>query len=117
MNTPPRTDSLTDAGQTDPRLLRLSLEDNVFAAARPFEAGETIVIAGQRATVTERIPTGFKVAAQAIRAGEKILKWGAPIGSATRDIAIGEIVHVHNMKSDYLPTYTFEEGKSYVSRH
>ncbi|MBI5393957.1 MAG: UxaA family hydrolase [Verrucomicrobia bacterium] len=107
---------MKDPDPTDPRLLRLSPEDNVFAAARPIEAGETILIASQRATVTERIPTGFKVAARAIRAGGKILKWGAPIGSATRDIAAGEIVHVHNMKSDYLPTYTFEEGHSYV-RH
>ena len=117
MKTPSRTDNLSNARQTDPQLLRLSPEDNVLAAAQPIEAGETVLIAGQSATIHERIPTGFKVAAQAIRAGEKILKWGAPIGSATRDIAIGEIVHVHNMKSDYLPTYTFEEGKSYVSRH
>jgi len=101
---------------TDARLLQLSPQDNVLAAARPIEAGEIIVIAGQHITTHERIPTGFKVAARAIRAGEKILKWGAPIGSATRDIAAGQIVHVHNMKSDYLPTYTFEEGTRYVSR-
>lgn len=107
---------MTDARLTDPRLLRLSPEDNVLAVARPVEAGETLMVAGQSVTASERIPTGFKVAARSIRAGEKILKWGAPIGSATRDIAAGETVHVHNMKSDYLPTYTFEEGHSYV-RH
>jgi hypothetical protein len=27
-----------------------------------------------------------------------------PIGSATRDIAVGEHVHLHNMKSDYIDT-------------
>jgi hypothetical protein len=45
------------------------------------------------------------VAARDISAGEKIFKYGAPIGSATRDICAGSTVHVHNMKSDYLPTY------------
>lgn len=107
---------MTASHRTDPRLLQLCPEDNVFAAARPIEAGETITITNAQVAARERIPTGFKVAARLIRAGEKILKWGAPIGSATRDIAAGEIVHVHNMKSDYLPTYTFEEGHSYV-RH
>jgi hypothetical protein len=33
-----------------------------------------------------------------------VIKYGAPIGSATRDIAPGEYVHTHNLKSDYLPT-------------
>ena len=54
---------------------------------------------------TDGVPVGFKIARRAIAAGEKIVKWGAPIGSATRAIAEGEIVHLENMKSDYLPTY------------
>ena len=57
---------------------------------------------------------GFKVARRQIFQGEKIIKWGAPIGSATRDIALGEVVHLENMKSDYLPTYTFDGGHRYV---
>ncbi|HRJ73596.1 MAG TPA: SAF domain-containing protein [Terrimicrobiaceae bacterium] len=48
-----------------------------------------------------------------IRTGEKILKYGVPIGSATCDIAFGEHVHLHNMKSDYLPTYTLETGREF----
>ena len=39
-----------------------------------------------------------------IAAGARIVKYGAPIGRATRDIAPGEYVHTHNMTSDYLPT-------------
>jgi hypothetical protein len=34
-----------------------------------------------------------------------VLKYGAPIGSATADIAPGAHVHVHNMMSDYTPTH------------
>ena len=66
---------------------------------------------------SEGIPVGFKVARRGICAGEKIIKWGAPIGSATCDIAAGEVVHIHNMKSDYLPTYTFEEEYRYAIGH
>jgi len=66
---------------------------------------------------SKNVPVGFKVARQAIGAGEKIIKWGAPIGSATCDIAAGEVVHLDNMKSDYLPTYTFEEEHRYATGH
>ena len=65
-------------------------------------AGATIVL-------TAPIPVGHKLAAQAIAAGQKILKYGAPIGSATAAIAVGDHVHVHNMRSDYTPTYTLDE--------
>ena len=89
----------------DTRLLLLSPSDNVFVAIRSIERGSPLAVDGQEIVVAERIPLGFKVAARDIRAGEKISKYGAPIGSATRDISKGEVVHVHNMKSDYLPTY------------
>lgn len=37
------------------------------------------------------------------------MKYGAPIGTATAPIAIGEPVHVHNLRSDYTPTYHLED--------
>ncbi len=89
----------------DERLLLLSPADNVLVAIRGIEAGSSLAIGGQQVDVPERIPLGYKLAARHIAAGEKIVKYGAPIGSATRDIAVGEVVHVHNMKSDYLPTF------------
>ena len=39
---------------------------------------------------------------RAIAEGEKVLKFGVPIGSAVRAILPGEHVHVHNIKSDYI---------------
>ena len=57
------------------------------------------------------------VFAASIRAGEKVLKYGAVIGTATSDIGRGEHVHTHNLESDYLPTYTHEAGKSFVAPH
>ena len=90
---------------TDERLLLLSPADNVLVAIRSIDRGSTLTLGGQEVEVAARIPLGFKVAARDISSGEKIFKYGAPIGSAIRNITAGSVVHVHNMKSDYLPTY------------
>ena len=100
-------ESPSDEG-TDRRLLRLNPADNVGAAATTIEAGETLTVDGRAMTLTARVPTGHKVAIAAIAKGEKVVKYGAPIGSATRDIRPGQYVHTHNLSSDYLPTYTLE---------
>ena len=97
---------LSSPHDTDRRLLRLSLEDNVCAVTTTIEAGESIAIAGRLVKVVETIPCGHKMAIEPIPAGAKVTKYGAPIGSATRAIEPGEYVHTHNLKSDYLPTYT-----------
>ena len=93
------------------KLLRLSPFDNIFVARCGILVDEILTIGEQTVAVETTIPLGFKVAAQDIAAGEKILKYGAPIGSATQAIRAGEIVHTHNMKSDYLPTYEREKGR------
>jgi hypothetical protein len=101
----------------DPRLLLLDPADNVLVAIQTLEAGEVLTVAGQRVTVPRRLTLGHKLAARAIRAGEKILKYRVPIGSATCDIATGEHVHLHNLKSDYLPTFTHETGRTFSTQH
>jgi hypothetical protein len=94
-------------------LLRISTEDNVFVLVRSLAAGEAVEIEGRRVALTAPLALGHKIAARDIAPGERILKYGAPIGSATRPIRQGEHVHLHNMKSDYLPTYTLEEGRTF----
>lgn len=100
----------------DERFLILSPADNVLVSIRTIERGSVLTIGGRAVQVAERIQLGFKVAARTITAGEKIFKYGAPIGSATRHIAAGSIVHVHNMESDYLPTYNPEVHICHDSR-
>ena len=95
---------------TDSRLLRLAPEDNVAVATTTIEAGEPILIEGRPVCLSERIPTGHKVAIRAIAPGQQVVKYGAPIGSATRAIEPGQYVHTHNVQSDYLPTYTREHA-------
>ncbi|MBN2476264.1 MAG: UxaA family hydrolase [Pirellulales bacterium] len=90
----------------DSRLLQLSPVDNVGVATTTLEAGETVMIHGRSVVLADRIPTGQKVAMAAIAAGEKVIKYGLPIGTATAEIHPGRYIHTHNLKSDYLPTYT-----------
>ena len=103
------TDS-NPTGSTDPRLLRLAPEDNVCVATAAIELGESIVIGGQAVTLEDGIPLGHKIAILPIATGQKIIKYGAPIGSAVRDIPLGRHVHTHNLASDYLPTYARGES-------
>ena len=46
------------------------------------------------------LETGHKTALTDIKEGENIIKYGFPIGRATRDIKKGELVHTHNLKTN-----------------
>ena len=47
----------------------------------------------------DKIPAGHKYALKEIAQGEYVIKYGEIIGRATQDIAQGEWVHTHNVKS------------------
>jgi len=87
-------------------LLLISDEDNVYVLLRSLNAGDSLKLGEQTVVAENSLELGHKIAARDIAAGEKIVKYGAPIGSAARDIRAGEHVHLHNIKSDYIPTYT-----------
>jgi hypothetical protein len=100
---------------SDRRLVLLSPDDNCLVVAQALRQGDTVTIEGEAVRFTRAIGVGHKLARRPIRAGEKVLKYGAVIGTATADIARGEHVHTHNLESDYLPTYTHEAGKAFVA--
>lgn len=82
-------------------------EDNVGVAIEEIKRGERIsgvVIDMGNQTLIEveakdDIPLGHKIALRDLKAGELVIKYGVPIGTATQDISIGEHVHTHNLKS------------------
>jgi len=59
-----------------------------------METDETL-----EAVAREDIPLGHKIAMKSISAGEKVIKYNVPIGNATGDIAPGQHVHTHNLKT------------------
>lgn len=94
-----------EAGATDRRLLLLAPEDNVLVACCDLPAGAELLVDGEPVRLEREVPTGHKIARRAIAAGEKVVKYGAPIGSARTPIAKGDYVHTHNLRSDYIPTW------------
>ncbi|HWM29361.1 MAG TPA: altronate dehydratase family protein [Woeseiaceae bacterium] len=76
-------------------VLRLHDDDNVVVATCNIGSGAAF----DSIHVAADIPSGHKIATRAIAAGEIVMKYGQPIGAATRDIAAGEHVHVHNVSA------------------
>ncbi len=80
--------------------VHLRPNDNVAVAARDLPPGLQIDIHGQALTVARRVGLGHKLALRPIAQGEAVSKYGQVIGFASRDIAPGDHVHVHNVSAD-----------------
>ena len=77
----------------------INTKDNVATARKNLAAATACAVGKITLCLRERIPLGHKVALRPIRKGQPVIKFGNPIGLATRDIAPGELVHIHNMES------------------
>ena len=51
------------------------------------------------AIANKEIPLGHKIAIVAVAQGQPVIKYGMPIGNATSNIAVGDHVHTHNLKT------------------
>lgn len=78
-------------------VMRISAEDDVAVALAPLEAGTDVAVDGQVVHLLDAIPAGHKFAVAPVSAGSPVRRYRAPIGLATRDIAVGEHVHTHNV--------------------
>ena len=82
--------------------LKIAENDNVATVLEDAAAGTEVPVRFGRETTPvkalEAIPFGFKIALAAISRGSKVLKYGEPIGIASKDIRQGEMVHVHNIE-------------------
>ena len=67
----------------DPRLLLICPEDNCLIV-QPLAAGAEVMLEQGDATVRAPLGLGHKLARHAMPKGEKILKYGAVIGSLTQ---------------------------------
>ena len=75
------------------RAIILDPRDSVATLLADAAVGEEVAGVAAR----EPIPRGHKLALRPVAAGEAVVKYGAPIGRATRAIAPGEHVHSHNL--------------------
>ena len=86
------------------KALRLTKKDTVAVALDSLPAGTNIL----GTTLTEAVERGHKFALQNISSGDKIVKYGYPIGQAIQDIPAGSHVHIHNMKTLLSETAAYE---------
>jgi altronate hydrolase len=80
--------------------VHLRPQDNVAIVARPIPPDVTIDHAGASLKTTTRIGMGHKLALTPIKKGAAVYKYGQIIGFASKDIAPGDWVHVHNVSAD-----------------
>lgn len=95
--------------QSQTRLLALSENDNVLIALGTLEVGPSQTSDNVVVNTDTPVTLGHKIARCDIPKGSEIIKYGVSIGLATTSIKTGQHVHVHNMKSDYTPTYSLRE--------
>ena len=75
------------------RVLQLHRDDNVAVAMGPLKRGSVLP---DGIIVLADVPMMHKVATSPIPAGALVIKYGHTIGCASRDIAPGDHVHIHN---------------------
>jgi len=98
-------------------LLLMSREDNCLIARVDLKAGDEVSIDGQPVALPGDVRLGHKVARRDLAPGEKVVRYGAIIGTATAPIAIGAHIHTHNLESDYIPTFTLEQDGNHFIGH
>ncbi|HYE41956.1 MAG TPA: altronate dehydratase family protein [Caulobacteraceae bacterium] len=81
------------------RAHRIDPADHVATALADIAAGQAVEVGGRRLVARADVPKGHKIAVEVVVAGERVLKFGHPIGVATDQIAPGDHVHVHNVRT------------------
>ncbi len=94
----------------DDRLLLLHPDDDCVVARVPIRAGDTVLLAGEPVRLGADLGVGHKLATRPLAAGDPVRKCGAVVGRTTTDVAIGEHLHLHNLRSDYLPAHLVGGG-------
>ena len=91
------------------KLIKINAADNVFVVRIRILPGERLQVNGAEILFNETLGLGHKIASCNIDKGQLIIKFGVPIGSATENIPAGTHIHLHNMKSNYIPTFKLDE--------
>ena len=96
-------------------LILLHPDDNILVCVKQICAGDEINIEQEIITSPIALSVGPTVARFALESGARIYRYGAPIGSMSEAVAKGHHVHMHNMKSDYIPSHTRTRQTQYRS--
>lgn len=84
----------------------LNPDDNVLVCRQHALEGQSITLGSQTLVLLDDVTVGHKIARIDLKPGDKVIKYGAPIGSMTLAAQKGNHVHMHNMQSDYIKSHT-----------
>src|SRR5690606_5772626 len=104
------SDSRTQTSANPAPLLLLHPDDNVLVCVSPIAEGQLLPIDGNWIPSPQSVGVGHKLARRPLVMGDKVYRYGAPIGSVTQAVAQGEHLHMHNMQSNYIPSHTRQQG-------
>jgi hypothetical protein len=91
------------------KAIAMDPRDNVATALSALEPGDEVeVLSTAREVVkvvkvNDALPLGHKIALAGIAKDADVVKYGAKIGRASKAIAEGDYVHIHNVTSDRMP--------------
>lgn len=95
--------------------------DHVVTLSSAVKAGDAVsYLKGGKVcsqTAAEEIPQYHKMAVTSIEKGQKVMKYGAWIGEATKEIAAGSWVHTHNLQSAGMIQKKADEAKAVHTEH
>ncbi len=110
---------------TAPTNIKIHPTDNVAVAVTDLAAGQSVTTVDGNIMLKDAVGKGHKFALKPIIEGSPVTKYGMRLGFATQDIAPGEKVHTHNLKtalsgtleysyeSDFKPVIPVSDGKMF----
>lgn len=80
----------------------IETEDNVVTTLEDVKKGKKVMAIGLNIEVIakEDIKSGHKIAIKNLNKGDIVVKYGKKVGIVLTNILEGELVHIHNIRSD-----------------
>lgn len=97
--------SVKSANAPESGFLLLDPRDNILISVRSVPSGTVAALEDGCVTLCADIGLGHKIARHALAAGDKVYRYGFPIGTMTQSAERGEHVHHHNLASDYIAAH------------
>lgn len=89
-----------------PKAIVMGINDNVATALENISRGQQVELIVKEGAplpplaALEDIPYGNKLALAALAPGYPMIKYGAVCGKINKNVAAGQLVHVHNTRSE-----------------
>ena len=79
--------------------------DHVATCISAVKRGETVELMrdgrkSKKIKAKQNIPFAHKICVKGMKEGDQCLKYGLSIGSASKDIQVGDYIHIHNLESN-----------------